>query len=87
MISDLLNKSKMSISFEVSPPKTEDEFKAVFAKLDSMAKLNPDFISSRRSGIKRHPDIHWGNEVPRSASPVPWRQDFPPSVQYRPRLP
>ncbi|MDE6748518.1 MAG: methylenetetrahydrofolate reductase [NAD(P)H] [Lachnospiraceae bacterium] len=45
MISDLLNKSKMSISFEVSPPKTEDEFKAVFAKLDSMAKLNPDFIS------------------------------------------
>lgn len=45
MISDLLNKSKTSISFEVSPPKTEDEFKAVFAKLDSMAKLNPDFIS------------------------------------------
>lgn len=45
MITDLLNKTKTSISFEVSPPKTEDEFKAVFAKLDSLATLKPDFIS------------------------------------------
>ncbi|MCM1388696.1 MAG: methylenetetrahydrofolate reductase [NAD(P)H] [Bacillus sp. (in: Bacteria)] len=45
MISDLLNKTKTSLSFEVSPPKTEDEFQAVFGKLDSFAALQPDFIS------------------------------------------
>lgn len=45
MITDLISKTKTSLSFEVSPPKTEDEFKAVFAKLDSLAALKPDFIS------------------------------------------
>lgn len=45
MINDLLNKTKTSLSFEVSPPKTEDEFQAIFSKLDSLASLHPDFIS------------------------------------------
>lgn len=45
MLSDLLNKTKTTLSFEVSPPKTEDEFNAVFEKLDSLAALQPDFIS------------------------------------------
>ncbi|MCM1050009.1 MAG: methylenetetrahydrofolate reductase [NAD(P)H] [Clostridiales bacterium] len=45
MITDLINRTKTSLSFEVSPPKTEEEFNAIFAKLDTMAALNPDFIS------------------------------------------
>lgn len=45
MIQDLLQKTKTSLSFEVSPPKTEDEFQAIFGKLDTLATLQPDFIS------------------------------------------
>lgn len=45
MISDLLNRTKTSLSLEVSPPKTEEEFQAVFGKLDTLASLHPDFIS------------------------------------------
>lgn len=45
MIKDLLDKTKTSLSFEVSPPKTEDEFQAIFSKLDKLAALQPDFIS------------------------------------------
>ena len=45
MIKDLLNKTKTSISFEVFPPKKEDEFQDVFSKLDALAVLKPDFIS------------------------------------------
>lgn len=45
MITDLLNKTKTTLSFEVSPPKTEEEFQAVFTKLDTLAALQPDFIS------------------------------------------
>lgn len=45
MITDLLNTTKTTFSFEISPPKTEDEFQAIFAKLDAFAALQPDFIS------------------------------------------
>lgn len=45
MIHDLLHKTKTSLSFEVSPPKTADEFEAIFSKLDTFAALQPDFIS------------------------------------------
>ena len=44
MIKDLLNKTKTSISFEVFPPKKEDEFQDVFSKLDALAVLKPDFM-------------------------------------------
>ncbi|MBO5209479.1 MAG: methylenetetrahydrofolate reductase [NAD(P)H] [Lachnospiraceae bacterium] len=45
MINDLIKKTKTTLSFEVFPPKKDDEFQAVFSILDSLAKLNPDFIS------------------------------------------
>lgn len=45
MIKDLLNKTKTSLSFEVFPPKTEDEFQGIYSKLDALAALQPDFIS------------------------------------------
>lgn len=45
MIENLLNRTKTSLSFEVSPPKTEEEFQEVFGKLESFAALKPDFIS------------------------------------------
>ncbi len=45
MISDLLSRSKSTLSFEVFPPKKEDEFQTVFQILDSLAALSPDFIS------------------------------------------
>ena len=45
MITDLLNRTKTTFSFEISPPKTEEEFQAIFTKLDAFAALRPDFIS------------------------------------------
>lgn len=45
MIKDLLSKSKTTISFEVFPPKKDDEFQSVFSTLDAFATLKPDFIS------------------------------------------
>ncbi|MCM1325300.1 MAG: methylenetetrahydrofolate reductase [NAD(P)H] [Bacteroidales bacterium] len=44
MITDLL-KQKRTLSFEVYPPKKEDEFEAAYQVLDSLGGLNPDFIS------------------------------------------
>lgn len=44
MISDLLN-GKQTLSFEVFPPKKEDEFDAAFEILDKLSILQPDFIS------------------------------------------
>ncbi len=45
MVNDLFNKTGPCLSFEVSPPKTEEEFQAIFAKLDALAALHPNFIS------------------------------------------
>lgn len=45
MIRDLLNRTKTSLSFEVFPPKKEEEFHNIFERLDDFAKLKPDFIS------------------------------------------
>ncbi|MCM1039777.1 MAG: methylenetetrahydrofolate reductase [NAD(P)H] [Roseburia sp.] len=45
MVSEVFKQNRCSLSFEVSPPKTEDEFQAIFGKLDAMAALHPDFIS------------------------------------------
>ncbi len=45
MINDLLNKTKTSLSFEVFPPKKDDDFPAVFSTLDALSSLQPDFIS------------------------------------------
>ncbi|MCM1183503.1 MAG: methylenetetrahydrofolate reductase [NAD(P)H] [Roseburia sp.] len=45
MIQDLLNRTKTTLSFEVFPPKKEDEFHNIFARLEDFAALGPDFIS------------------------------------------
>lgn len=39
------NTEKTSLSFEVFPPKKEEEFENIFSFLREIAKLNPDFIS------------------------------------------
>ncbi len=39
------NISRQKISFEVFPPKKEEEFEGAYETLDALAKLNPDFIS------------------------------------------
>lgn len=39
------NEKKMSLSFEIFPPKKDDEFDNVFSLLRDLKKLNPDFIS------------------------------------------
>ncbi len=44
-ISELLNKSTLSISFEVFPPKTETSFKSVETATEEIAKLKPSFMS------------------------------------------
>ncbi|MBQ8591180.1 MAG: methylenetetrahydrofolate reductase [Lachnospiraceae bacterium] len=45
MIKDLFSTQKPTLSFEVFPPKKEEEFTSAFHTLDSLATHNPDFIS------------------------------------------
>lgn len=44
-IIDILNNGKMSLSFEVFPPKKETSFENVKAATEEIAKLNPSFMS------------------------------------------
>ena len=44
MFKDMFERDS-SLSFEVFPPKKDDEFDNCFKVLDSLAELNPDFIS------------------------------------------
>ena len=44
-ITDLINKEKPSLSFEVFPPKTEMGFEAVKSAIEEIAKLKPSFMS------------------------------------------
>ena len=44
-IIDLLNSKKLSLSFEVFPPKTETSFESVKEATEEIAKLNPSFMS------------------------------------------
>jgi len=44
-IINLLKEEKLSLSFEVFPPKTETSFESVKSATEEIAKLNPSFIS------------------------------------------
>ncbi len=44
-IIDILNQNKLSLSFEVFPPKTESSFDSVKNATEEIAKLKPSFIS------------------------------------------
>ncbi|MBE5751700.1 MAG: methylenetetrahydrofolate reductase [NAD(P)H] [Clostridiales bacterium] len=44
-IKDLLNQDKLSLSFEVFPPKTETGFESVKTATEEIAKLRPAFMS------------------------------------------
>lgn len=44
-IIDILNDNKLSISFEVFPPKTESNFQSVKVATEEIAKLKPAFMS------------------------------------------
>lgn len=44
-IIDILNKKKLTISFEVFPPKTETGFESVKVATEEIAKLKPSFMS------------------------------------------
>ncbi len=44
-ISELLKKDKLSISFEVFPPKTDSTFETVKTATEEIAKLKPSFMS------------------------------------------
>ena len=44
-IIDLLNSKKLSLSFEVFPPKTETSFESVRCATEEIAKLSPSFMS------------------------------------------
>ena len=45
MIKDLFASGSSLLSFEVFPPKKDNEFAGVFSTIDELAALNPDFIS------------------------------------------
>lgn len=44
-ITDILNSDKLSLSFEVFPPKTGDKFDTVKAATEEIARLNPSYMS------------------------------------------
>ncbi|HJA94411.1 MAG TPA: methylenetetrahydrofolate reductase [NAD(P)H] [Candidatus Eisenbergiella merdipullorum] len=45
MIKDIFKDKKPTLSFEVFPPKKEDDFANAFSVMDALAVLKPDFIS------------------------------------------
>ena len=45
MIKDIFKNKPTTLSFEVFPPKKEDDFAGVFKTIDELAELKPDFIS------------------------------------------
>ena len=45
MIKDLLHKERSGISFEVFPPKKDEDFVSAFDTMRALSALNPDFIS------------------------------------------
>lgn len=45
MLNNLLANKSHNLSFEVFPPKKDDEFEGVFAVLDQLKELDPSFIS------------------------------------------
>lgn len=45
MIKDIFMRKKTAMSFEVFPPKKEEEFENVYHTLDLLSQLGPDFIS------------------------------------------
>lgn len=44
-ITEIINRTKPSLSFEVFPPKTSDKFDGVLAAATEIAKLKPDYMS------------------------------------------
>lgn len=44
-ITDIINSNKLSLSFEVFPPKTETAFESVKIATEEIAKLSPSFMS------------------------------------------
>lgn len=44
-VKEILNSGKVTLSFEVFPPKTSDAFEAVDAAVNQIAALRPDFMS------------------------------------------
>ena len=44
-IADILNNKKVSLSFEVFPPKKKEALESIKETAVSLTKLNPDFIS------------------------------------------
>lgn len=45
MIKDIFTNKRTTLSFEVFPPKKEEEFENVYQTLDQLALLSPDFVS------------------------------------------
>lgn len=45
MIKDIFSSKTTTLSFEVFPPKKDDDFANVFRTIDELAELKPDFIS------------------------------------------
>ena len=44
MIQNNTHEKKTSLSFEVFPPKKDDEFENVYKILRDLAKMNPEYI-------------------------------------------
>ena len=44
-ISDIITSDRLSLSFEVFPPKTETSFESVKTATEEIAKLGPSFMS------------------------------------------
>ena len=44
-LTDILSSPKLSLSFEVFPPKTDTAFESVKHATEEIAKLNPSFMS------------------------------------------
>ena len=59
MIAELLKKGKQTLSFEVFPPKKEEEFENAQSVLNGLAQLRPNFISVTYGAGEAVPKRPW----------------------------
>lgn len=58
-IIDLLKTQKLSLSFEVFPPKTENGFDSVKHAIEEIASLHPSFMSVTYGAVAERANIPW----------------------------
>lgn len=59
-ISDILKEDKVTLTYEVFPPRRNDTYESVAEKARTIAELHPAFMSVTYGAGRRHERVHGG---------------------------